>query len=200
MTAKSKPSSLAVNRDPRAARSHEALVGALLKLLEERPFERITIRDIVAEAGIGYTTFFRHHATKESLLDTIAAEQIRQLFELAFATQTAHDLHEGVVALFTYVHAHRPLWTALLTGGAAGTVREEFQRRAREVAAVWREPGSWLPADLGAQLIVGATLDLIAWWLRQAHPLPVKRVVELYEEVVLKPVLSAQPLKTSRKR
>jgi AcrR family transcriptional regulator len=201
MAAKPKPSSAApTQRDPRAVRSHEALVSALLKLLETTPFERITIRDIVAEAGIGYTTFFRHHATKEELLDAVAAEQMRCLFTLAMPSQGRYDLHEGAVALFSYVHAHRALWATLLTGGAAGTVRAEFQRMAREVAALWKEPNAWLPAELGSQLIVGSTLDLLAWWLRQPQPLPIKRMVEIHESVVLKPIIQAKAPKPGRTR
>jgi AcrR family transcriptional regulator len=179
------------NKDPRAVRSQEALANALLSLLETTPFEQITIRDIVAEAGIGYTTFFRHHATKEELLDAVAAEQIRCLFSLALPAMDAHDLRAGSTALFTYVHAHRPTWSTLLTGGAAGTVREEFLRMASEVAGQRGEPNAWLPSELGARLLVGGTLDLLTWWLRQPNPMPIKRLVEIHVTVVIEPAVEA---------
>lgn len=188
----------ATNKDPRSVRSAGALVNALLKLLESSPFEQITIRDIVAEAGVGYTTFFRHHATKEELLDALAAEQIRNLFNLALPSMD--DLPAGSTALFSYVNAHRALWSTLLTGGAAGTVREEFQRMAREVAAVWGRPNARLPAEAGALLIVGGTLDLLSWWLRQPTPMPIRKLVELHVKVVLNPVIEASGFKIRPKR
>jgi AcrR family transcriptional regulator len=197
---KSSPVSAPAPKDPRAVRSHSALVSALLKLLEQRPFDQITIRDLVAEAGIGYTTFFRHHATKEELLDAIAAEQIRCLFNLVLPAQDAYDLHAGSTALFTYVNAHRPLWSTLLTGGAAETVRAEFQRKARDFAVAWRSPDEWVPAELGSALIVGGTLDLLAWWLRQSQPLPIKRIVEIHERLVSSPVIAANAPGSKRKR
>jgi AcrR family transcriptional regulator len=186
-----RPRKSSINRDPRALRSGQALTEAFLKLLEAKPLEQINIREIVAEAGVGYTTFFRHHASKEELLDHIAAEQIRCLFNLALPVADAYDVHSGSTALFTYVNAHRPLWSKLLTGGAAGTIREEFVRLAREVAASQGQPGTWLPADAGAILIVGGTLDLLTWWLRQSNPLPIKRIVEIHESVVVAPVIEA---------
>ena len=64
---------LSTARDARAVRTREALRRALLDLLEDKSLEQITIRDITAAAGIGYTTFFRHHPTTESLLDDLAA-------------------------------------------------------------------------------------------------------------------------------
>lgn len=176
-------------RDPRSVRSHDALVSALLRLLAERPFEQITIRDLVAEAGIGYTTFFRHYPSKEALLDAVAAAEIRRLFELAVPAMQAKDLHAGSTALFGYVDANRALWSTLLTGGAAGVVRAEFQRLARDFARAWREPTPFLPAELGATLIVGGTLDLLAWWLGSPRPLPIARIVEIHEQVVLLPVI-----------
>jgi AcrR family transcriptional regulator len=186
------------NRDPRAVRSRQALGDAFLKLLETRPVDQISIRDIVAAAGVGYTTFFRHHASREALLDHVAAEQIRRLFALAMPVLDAWDVHAGSTALFSYVDAHRALWSTLLTGGAAGTIREEFLRLARRVAASQGRPGSWLPADAGVILIVGGTLDLLTWWLRQGDPLPIERIVAIHERVVVTPAIEASS--TARRR
>ena len=192
-------SNSSVNTDPRAVRSGQALADAFLKLLEGKPLEQISIREIVTAAGVGYTTFFRHHASKEELLDHIAAEQIRCLFKLAMPVMDAYDVHSGATALFTYVSEHRPVWTTLLTGGAAQTIRGEFLRLAREVAASQGQPDTWLPADAGAILIVGGTLDLLTWWLRQSNPLPIKRIVEIHESVVVAPVIEASSARRRRK-
>ena len=54
--------------DARQVRSRHALHQALLALLEEKPFDQITVREISARAGTGYATFFRHYPTKEALL------------------------------------------------------------------------------------------------------------------------------------
>ena len=56
-------------RDARAVRSARAMEAALLALLARKPLEQITIREVAAEAGVSYATFFRHHPTKEALLD-----------------------------------------------------------------------------------------------------------------------------------
>lgn len=191
---------MSTNTDPRAVRSRQALADALLELLETKPLGRISIREIAAVAGVGYTTFFRHHTSKERLLDRVAAEQIRCLFNLALPVKDAYDVRAGSTALFTYVNAHRPLWSTLLTGGAAGTIREEFRRLASEVAASRGQPGSWLPADAGAILIVGGTLDLLTWWLRQSNPLPISRMVEIHEAVVVTPVIEASSATRQRGR
>jgi AcrR family transcriptional regulator len=182
---------LTVNTDPRAVRSRQALLEALLALLETRPWEQITIRDICAQARVGYTTFFRHHPTKESLLNDVAADQIRILINLSLPVMDAHDVRAGSAALFAFVKAHRPMWTTLLTGGAAATIREEFLRQAREVGKARMPPGGPLRAEAGALLIVSGTIELLTWWLRQDNPLSIDQIAELHDELVVSPIIAA---------
>ncbi|MFV8819225.1 TetR/AcrR family transcriptional regulator [Haliea sp. E17] len=177
--------------DPRIARTREALRLAMLELLERKPLEQVTISDIVTTAGVGKTTFFRHFSSKEALLDAIAADQIERLIGLTLPISEACDHGAAAVALFSYVDAHRPLWSALLTGGAAGAVREAYLQQARAIAAEKARPGGWLPADCGVVLVISGTIELLTWWLAQPEPLPVKRVAGIYEKVVVAPVLEA---------
>ncbi len=177
--------------DPRALRSREALRRAILALLDRMPLEQITIADITGEARVGKTTFFRHYASKEALLDDIADEQIKRLIGLSLPVFEAHDLHAAAVALFSYVDAHRPLWTALLTGGAAGSIAEAYTRQSHAVAATKQPPSGWLPADCGVALVVSGTIGLLAWWLGQEQPISIRRVAEIYEKLVVTPVFAA---------
>jgi AcrR family transcriptional regulator len=136
-------------------------------LLQQKPFDQITIRDICAESGIHYATFFRHHPTKEALLDAIARDQIAHLIELTLAIRKAENFEAGFQALCAYVDEHRSLWSTLLNGGAGAAMREEWLRQSRKVAATETHLNSWLPRDLGT--ICSATLiaETLAWWLGQ---------------------------------
>jgi AcrR family transcriptional regulator len=164
----------------------------LLKLIEVKSLDQITIRDIAAKAGVGYTTFFRHCQTKEALLADVAAEQIAFLINLSLRVMDTRDLHAASVALFTYVDDHRPLWSTLLAGGAAGTIREEFLRLARVAAASRTRPDGWFPAEVGVILIVSGTIELLAWWLRQSDPLPIERIAEIHDRIVVSPAIVAR--------
>ena len=164
---KSCPPISSSSTDARALRSAHALREVLLKLLQSTPFDQITIRDICATAGVHYATFFRHHQTKEGLLDEIATEQIKQLNKLTLQIRDAEDYLGGFRALFAYVDEHRTLWSTLLNGGAGSAMREEWVRQSRRVAAIEGSANSWLPSDLGT--ICAATLiaETVAWWVGQ---------------------------------
>lgn len=182
---------LSTATDARAVRTREALRTALLELLEERPLDQVTILDIASTAGIGYTTFFRHHPSKESLLNDIAAEQVRNLIGLSLPMMQGTDIRMAALTLCRYVDEHRALWTTLLTGGAAGAIREEFLRISRQIAASHKQPQAWLPAEVGVVLAVGGIVELLAFWLRQTNPMPIERVAEILDLIIVAPLIAA---------
>jgi AcrR family transcriptional regulator len=53
------PASLSSD-DARVRRSAQALRVGLMSLLETKSFDQITVREICKQAGVHYTTFFRH--------------------------------------------------------------------------------------------------------------------------------------------
>ena len=172
--------------DPRAIKSGQALRAALLTLLEHKPLEQITIREITAGAGVHYATFFRHHPTKEALLDEVAADQIDRLVELTLPVLDAVDWHASFLALAVYVEEHRKLWTVLLTGGAAGAMRAELLRVSQQVAVKRALQDSFIPVDLAVICTVGLIVEIVSWWLRQPEgAVSVDQVALILHRVVL---------------
>jgi AcrR family transcriptional regulator len=175
--------------DARMLRTRASLRAALLALVDRKSFDQITIRDIVAEAGVGYATFFRHHPSKAALLEEVAADEIAQLVRLSVPVLSERGNRASCLTLCGYVHEHRALWTALLTGGAAGAVREEFVRVAMETAPTLRTSNAWLPTELGAVFGVTATVEILAWWLRQPD-YPLEKIAEALDRLVITPSLA----------
>lgn len=177
-------------RDARMARSDLALRNAFLTLLDHKPLDQITIREIASTAGVHYATFFRHHATKEALLEHVAADQIDRLVALALPIRDAGDHHAGFLALCAYVDDHRKLWAALLTGGAAGAMREELLRVSLLVTAQRPAPDIPLPVELAVACTVSLIVDTITWWLRQpADACTPGQVAEMLERLLMPSIL-----------
>jgi len=174
--------------DARFVRSREALRTALLRLLESRPLDQITIREIAASAGVGYATFFRHHAGKDALLEDVAAEQIETLVARTLPIFDAAETRTSCVALCSYVASNRTLWSALLTGGAAAAMREAFIRVSRRVADDRRDTVAWLPVDLGVIHSSSAIIEILVWWLRQSEPRAADEVAMLIDRLVISPL------------
>ncbi|HUD29181.1 MAG TPA: helix-turn-helix domain-containing protein [Novosphingobium sp.] len=180
--------------DARQVRSRNALTSALLALLEEKPFDQLTIREITARAGTGYATFFRHYPTKEALLADVASAEIADLLERTIPILYAANSYESTLALCTHVSEHALLWSALLNGGAAALVRDEFIRQARGLVDGAVSSNSWLPSDLGVVHGTGSTFDILAWWLSQDGEVPTpihspEDIATILHRLVIAPVI-----------
>jgi len=172
----------------RSTRTRKALCDALLSLLEEKAFEQITVKEITERADVGYATFFRRYPDKESLLHDFAAQEIENLLKLTLPMLDLDNRKASNNASCSYVWEHRTLWKALLTGGAAGTLKEEYLAQALQLAKQQSAQKRWLPDDLAVTFSVTALLEILAWWLRQPKPLPPEKVAEYIDELAIEPI------------
>jgi AcrR family transcriptional regulator len=180
--------------DARTARSRAALCATLVALLEQKPFEQVTIREITAKAKIGYATFFRHYPSKDALLNDLASDQIRALTNMTLPMLQSVGPRDTSRVLCAYVWEHRKIWAALLTGGAAGTLKQEFIRQMRLLAASQPQFESWLPSDLRVAFSVAASLEILAWWLEEREPMTVDQIATVLDRLVVTPSLADAPL------
>lgn len=171
-------------------RTRETLRKALLALLEQKPFDQITIRDITERAGVGYATFFRHYAERWALLNDLVADEIRDLIALAVPTLRPIDTRAVSRVLCNYVDQHRRLWTGLLTGGSAGTMRDEFIRQAKLLPPMRSRTSGWLPADLGVVYAISALFEVLAWWLQRRRDYNVEQVAEILDRLIIAPLMA----------
>jgi AcrR family transcriptional regulator len=176
--------------DARMVRSRAALRDALLELLERKALDQITVREITQTAKIGYATFFRHYADKETLLNDLAAQQIRDLLGFAVPVLYASDSRAACMALCAFVDEHRRLWSTLLAGGAAGVMREELLQGAKEIAAGHPASEDDLPADLKITWAVGGVIDILTWWLQQSRHHPCEQIAEVLDRLVVSRLLT----------
>jgi AcrR family transcriptional regulator len=176
--------------DARMVRSRAAMHAALLELLERKALDQITVREITQTAKVGYATFFRHYPDKETLLNDLAAQQIRDLLGFAVPVLYASDSRATCLALCAFVDEHRRLWSTLLAGGAASVMREELLQGAKELAAAHSpvEDGG-LPLDLRITWAVGGVIDILTWWLQQGREHPRDQIAGILDRLVVSPML-----------
>lgn len=177
----------------RASRTRSALAAALLELLGEQALEQITVRQITARANVGYATFFRNYADKEALLHDLAAGEISKLLSMTLPLFYTVDSRSSTQALCTYIWENRGIWVALLTGGAAATLKEVYLQQALAQLNRPGQPHSWLPDDLAVTWSVTGIVEILAWWLKQAEPLPIAQMAEIVNRLTVLPVFADPP-------
>lgn len=189
MTTPAQPKRPRESHQDRTARTREALRQALLQLLQEKAFEQIITREITSTAEVGYATFFRHYNGKEELLHDLASDEIRRLLGMTLPIFYAVDSQAATHAVCAYVWEHRQLWRALLTGGAASILKEEYLRQALALPQDYPSLEARLPGDLAVTVAVSALIEVHTWWLKQDSPPPLDTITELTYRLAIRPVL-----------
>lgn len=61
--------------------TRKAIKGSFIKLLNEYPLSKITIKDIVEDCGVSRNTFYYHYQDIFELLEDIFEEEIAKVIE-----------------------------------------------------------------------------------------------------------------------
>ena len=127
-------------------------------------------------------------------MDDIAAQEIDDLLAIASPVMDKQNAQASCLAICTFVLNHKELWRTLLTTGATASLREEFIRRAREIALTGERRNPGLPVDLMAPFVVGGIFEILSWWLRQPGDVPVAYVAQVLEVLVVRPSVRRQDI------
>ncbi|WP_376768904.1 TetR family transcriptional regulator [Amycolatopsis acididurans] len=100
-----------VTRHERKERTRRALLDAALKLLADRNFASLSLREVTKEAGIVPTAFYRHFASMEELGVALVNESVRTLRGMLRSARddrrrTTDIISASVRTLYEHVRAH----------------------------------------------------------------------------------------------
>ena len=168
-------------RRARAAETQAALKAAARRVFARQGYLNTKIVDITAEAGRAAGSFYNHFASKEELLEALAADLFTEGSRRVTARGGHHDLADPaqlrshVAATWYGYRDHLPEISALLQ---AGLVHEGLARRVREMRAArvraieehlvdLRAAGHELPGDpaVVASAMVGLLEQFCTTWL-----------------------------------
>ncbi|WP_324197506.1 TetR/AcrR family transcriptional regulator [Nocardia abscessus] len=107
--------------DRRVRRTRALLHRALIELMVERAYDRITVRDILDRADVGRSTFYAHYRDKDDLLLRSSTDYLRAAMTAAQTDAGASELLAPVRTLFQLAADHPDIYRALL-GRKSGTV------------------------------------------------------------------------------
>ena len=168
--------------DPRFVRTRQALRAALLRTLDRFELAQVTIQMIVAEAGIGRATFFRHFASVDALLITVAETMIGEIVQRLGPALLKGDREAVLELAATYIAEQRRPIAAILIGGGERTRKEITDRAIARAADLplaldplrmgHAHPGAEAQADAHAHHLVRVLAEPVLLRLPLPLPLP----------------------------
>ena len=148
--------------DRRSLRTREAVLHAFLDLLFEFGYERLSVRDIVAKANIGRSTFYEHFAGKDDVLRF----SLRRPFSVLADVIGADEVSERTIRLLVHFRERRKLGPVLFSWPVrpllTRALAELIEARLADIRPVGR---GGLARQVIAVHIAEAQLALVAQWI-----------------------------------
>lgn len=142
----------------------EKIADGLLELMNEMPFEKITVSDIVREAGVGRASFYRHFDSKEAV---VRHHMARLLKEWGREFEAIGKPEELGPSLLRHFYGHRQFYLMLHRYGMSHYLLEAI-RGAMELDGKSEQevyPLSWF---------AGGLYGVVDEWMRRGmNTLPV---------------------------
>jgi AcrR family transcriptional regulator len=161
--------------DARARRTREQLGDALVELIQEKPFDAITVQDVLDRAGIARSTFYTHYKDKDDLFVSDVDEFFQWMALRLVRDAEASERVAPVREMLAHLLDARAFVAALTESGKLHDVLQLGQAhfaRGIELRLEQLPRASGLRAETRAVLAqahAGAFTALLTWWLREAE-------------------------------
>ena len=176
--------------DRRVRHTRDALGDALLTLMLEKPFETITVQQVLDRAGIGRSTFYAHYRDKDDLFLSDLEDFLEPMSTLLLRRRGASDRIAPVRELFAHVAEMRQLYATLI---AADKLRDFLEMGQEYFARAIEQRLGELPTSRKiaaaqrtamAHAFAGALLSLLSWWVDHGAAASSEEMDELYHQIV----------------
>ena len=186
--------------DKRVQKTQQALRSALLELMIERGYERLSVQQILDRAGVGRATFYLHYSNKEDLLrkslDQLREHLIRE-WQAASKGKTQSKPPLGFsLAFFRHVDSHRRLYRAVV-GRESGVIVDRQMRRlladlVKEALAQGSRERNGIRTEMAAQYVAGALMSIVTWWLDRNVKISPEEINSVFLQMTI-PALQSTP-------
>ncbi len=182
--------------DRRSRRTRQMLSEALIGLMLEKPYDSITVQDIIDRANVGRSTFYAHYLDKEDLLTSQLGEMTDQLSQEL--EQEGHDEHWFIpsLGLFRHVQSHYHLYKALLWSRATDLIFRTGQAYLtqgveRRIQAQLGGKPLTVPLPVLSNYVAGSLMVLLKWWLDGNMPYSPEQMDAMLRQLVTPGVQAA---------
>lgn len=197
--------------DPRVIRTRQLLRDALVELIDEQGYEKITVQDITKRATLNRATFYLHFRDKLDLLYQSSMETLQQLVRCIhpnFEEKKEFDLlpnydqpHDTFMRLFEQIASNSKLYKVYLTEKNIPYFSDGLKDIIINFVSSgiqFMEPDDQkltVPREMAERFYAAAFLEVIVWWLENDMPYTPKFMATQLMRITIKGPYINNPFK-----
>ncbi|MGG3572279.1 TetR/AcrR family transcriptional regulator [Bacillus gobiensis] len=165
--------------DRRSIRTKRLIRDAFTKLMEEKGFEGITVRDLTQKADINRGTFYLHYRDKHDLLERSEAEILQEIENIQRISGKINpidmlnsDFKEPlpfIMKLFEYIEENADFIKVILgpkgNPGFQVKIKEMMKKNMLQKIVEHKEEGTLVPEEYLISYVSSAYIGVIQQWL-----------------------------------
>lgn len=175
--------------DRRVRRTRDVLGDALVELMREKPFEEITVQQVLDRAGVSRSTFYAHYRDKNDLFLGDVEDFFEMMASHLVRCGEVSDRVAPVRELFGHVAQVREFYAALV---ASGKIHDTMELGKGYFArSIEQRLSTLCPEDKGsseraalAYALAGALWSLLSWWIDHGTKASPAEMDEIYHRMV----------------
>ena len=183
-----KPASGRRKSDRRIERTRNRLGNALIALIQEKPIDEVTVREVLHRAGVGRSTFYVHYRDKDDLFLSELEQGLEMWTTTLSRQQEISNRVAPVAEFFAHVASAKRLYR--VNSGrieaffelAQGYFARGIEHRIKQSTDVRNPHQHELTACSNA--FAGGLLWLLRWWLDRGAKESPRAMDELFHRMV----------------
>lgn len=185
------------SEDRRFKRTRHLLRRALVELIVEKRYEKITVQHIIDRAGVGRSTFYSHFRDKDDLLLTGFEPALEVLSTLVNVDDSGELQIVPTARYFQHAKENHYVFKALARGRIMDRLFEKvqdywtrsFEEKLKSSLGEAREPG--IPLTVLSNYVASTFLTLLKWWLNNDMPYSPERMDQMFRQLVTPTIKAA---------
>lgn len=181
-------------KDRRVQKTERLLRDAIGRLIHEKSYDSIAVREILQWANVGRSAFYAHFSNKDALLAVAIEQTLHELPPDPVAVPQTRFEHVVGFSYRVLEHIDGFRHTATAMQGKSRTIVHHHLRRVllEKVTAALRltVPRSAVPTGLLAEYVVGTFILVLNWWVDSQSKLSARQMDDVFRCFVL-PALAA---------
>lgn len=188
--------------DRRIQRTQKGMQNALVALIAEKGYEKVTIQDIIDRANVGRSTFYAHYRDKEDLLLRGVAEiaygdevddQVAKEMKRRNAAGTSGTL--TTLPMLLHVEQNQQIHQAMFKQSNENAILEKGTAylyaniKAQLTEMLDENQEASVPLSFLARYLTGGLIEMTKWWLESGMQISAKEMDEMFQKIALPGVL-----------
>ena len=182
------------SKDLRVRRTYKLLRDSLVELIQQKPFDKISVKDICENAMVHRATFYSHFEDKYHLLNYCVWGFFSEFDKIPVTDHTLAGYRKYFMnvarRILQHMEENSNVYMAFLKQNSASFGHILSQNIYEKLCSKYRSCASQgfninIPEEIFASFYAGACSNMVIWWLQNNMPVSSDELVNYLDKMVM---------------